>query len=247
MSVLSAQELKIFAVDEPPAAYVSADKSPEGYVVDIVNAMQKTLHDTTSIIFMPEGRGLNIVRDKPNTLLMSISRTPSREHNFAWIAQVMTKQWDVFTLADSPIEISQLDDLRHLESIGVVRGDVREEWLVNAHFANLNSVTLHQQTIQMLALGRVDAIVYENQGLVYQAKLLGIDPLHFKSVYILNRAPVYIVMSKLSSPALIKQWQQAFETINCNGELLKISLHWQIILNDKFDIHSEVENNILVF
>jgi polar amino acid transport system substrate-binding protein len=38
---------------------------------------------------------------EPDTLLMSISRTPSREHHFNWIAKVMDKQWEVCTLVNS--------------------------------------------------------------------------------------------------------------------------------------------------
>ena len=244
---IDAQELKILAVDEPPAAFIDSSNQPDGYVVDIVKAMQKTLNHHARINFIPEARGLNIMADEPNTLLMSISRTPSREPHFNWIAKVMDKKWEVFTMANRHISVGSLQDLRVLSSIGVVRGDVREEWLVNANFKNLNSVTMHKQNIQMLELGRVEAIVYEKHGLLIQANSLGIESSRFKSVFVLNQASVYIVMSKGSSPQLVKQWQMAFSEIAENGELQNIALRWQGILRSQLNIDSEVVNNILVF
>lgn len=242
-----AQEVKIFAVDEPPAAFINEKHHQDGYVVDIVRAMQHTLNDKTSIIFLPEGRALNILAKEPNSILMSISRTPDREHHYYWIAQVMAKKWQVYTLSDSDIVINTLDDLRSLASIGVVRGDVREEWLINKDFKNLNSVTQHKQNIQMLHLGRVNAIVYEKQGLAYQVNLLGIELSHFKPVFTLNEAPVYIVMSINSSVVQVKKWQHAFDTITANGELQTIAENWQFTLRQEFNISSKIKNNILVF
>lgn len=242
-----AQEVKIFAVDEPPAAYINEYNSQDGYVLDIVKAMQEALNDKTKIIFLPEGRALNILAKQPNSILMSISRTQAREQQYVWIGQVMSKTWRVYTLADSNIKINTLDELRSLSSIGVVRGDVREEWLINKGFNNLNSVTLHKQNIHMLNLARVDAIVYENQGLAFQSASLGIALSDFKSVLTLNEAPVYIVMSIKSSKKQIEEWQTAFQIIEDNGKLQDIAQHWQTKLTQKYNISSDIRNNILVF
>lgn len=243
----SSAELKIYAVDEPPAAYSNVEKKADGYVVEIVRAMQKRLNNNAKILFIPEARALNIMAEEPNTLLLSISRTSSREPNFNWIAKVMEKRWEVYTLVSANIEIESLQDLKLLNSIGVVRGDVREEWLINKSFKNLNSVTQHKQNIQMLELGRVDAIVYEEQGLAYQANALGLKQEAFKSVFILNQSSVYIVMSKNSSSQLVDQWQSAFSQISDSGELFSIALRWQAILLNEFNINAKIVDDILVF
>ncbi|GAC21015.1 substrate-binding periplasmic protein [Paraglaciecola arctica] len=242
-----ANDLKIFAVDEPPASFINEDGAQDGYVIDIIKAIQERLNDKTNIIFLPEGRALNILAKDPNSILMSISRTPPREQHYYWIAQVMSKKWQVYTLTNSEIVIETLDDLRALPSIGVVRGDVREEWLINKGFENLNSVTRHKQNIEKLNLSRVNAIVYEKQGLAYQVNNLGLELSHFKSAFILNEAPVYIVMSIKSSKQQVKKWQNAFEAIKVNGKLQNIAQNWQLVLLQQYNISSEIKNNILVF
>ncbi|MDP5030604.1 MAG: transporter substrate-binding domain-containing protein [Paraglaciecola sp.] len=243
----TAQELRIYAVDEPPAAYINQYEQQDGYVLAIVKAMQKELSNNTPILFIPEGRALTIMAREPNVILIGISRTPSREHHYFWLAQVMVKKWQVYALSGVAMNIDTLDDLKVLANIGVVRGDVREEWLINRHFKNLNSVTLHKQNIQMLKLGRVNAIVYDEQGLRFHANTLGFRLGDFTPVYTVNMAPVYIVMSKYSNPTLVKNWQQAFKTISKNGELQNISEQWQTKLAQKYNMTSEIRNNILVF
>jgi polar amino acid transport system substrate-binding protein len=241
------QELKIMAVDEPPAAFIGHDNAPKGYVYDIVKAMQQVTHNKTDIIFVPEARALNMLAQEPNAMLLGISRIPSREQHYFWIAQVMFKKWEVYVPAKSDIAINTIDDLRGLTRIGVVRGDVREEWLIDHYFTNLNSVTLHEQNIQMLDLGRVSAIVYDKQGMVFQTEALGLAIDEFRSVFTLNRAPVYIVMSKLSPMTIVAEWQNAFNTISINGELLAISKRWQASLLKLYKLDSDIQNNILVF
>lgn len=241
------QELKILTVDEPPVSYINQDNQADGYIIAIVNALQKSLDTEVEMVFVPEARALNIMANQANVMLLGISRTPAREQHFIWVAPLMFKKWQVYTLAQSAIEIKNIDDLRALSSIGVVRGDVREEWLVNKNFKNLNSVTLHKQNMQMLGLGRVNAIVYDKQGLIYQASDLGLELSDFKAVFTLNMAPVYIVMSIGSSTSLVEQWQAAFATLVANGELRAISEVWQARLMHKYQIQSEIQDNILVF
>lgn len=242
----NAKETKVFAVEEPPAAYINENLDQDGYVLDIFKAMQARTGLTSRVMFIPEARALNILAEEPNCMLMSISRTPARESRYIWIAHVMSKKWEVYTLTRSHMRIDSINALMALPSIGVVRGDIREEWLIGLNFSNLNSVTQHRQNIEMLKLGRVNAIVYEQQGLIYQAKALGLHPEQFKSVFTLNQAPVYIVMSLNSDPQLVALWQEAFVAIVNNGQLHMIAERWQRQLQ-QLNINSELHNNVLVF
>lgn len=244
---VTAQKTQILTVNEPPASYINNKQQPDGYVVDIVKAIQKNIGDESPISFVPEARALNITGSEPNVILFSISRTNSREQRYKWLGKVMTKRWEVFTLANSKLTVNSIAELRLIPTLGVVRGDVREEWLVNQNFNNLNSVTQHTQNIEMLWLGRVDAIVYEKQGLIYQLNQLGLDSTQFKSVYTSMEASVYLVMSNKSSPHLIQIWQDGYQQLYDSGQLERISYLWQTKLLYEFNISSEIVDNTLVF
>ncbi|WP_281556255.1 transporter substrate-binding domain-containing protein [Thalassomonas sp. RHCl1] len=233
---------------EPPANYLTPWDEPDGFATNIIQAMQKKLDDSTQIEFIPEVRALRLARQKANILLFSFSRTPKREHLFHWIGQVQTKKWHVISLKKNQLKIESLDQLKALPSIGVVRGDVREEWLAEQGFNNLSAVASHEQNIRRLLTGRVSSILYELQGLLHLTTSLKLDRQVFESVYVANQSDVYILMSKTgTSPDLLHRWQQAFSRLQQSGELKAIALKWQTRLRSKQNIPSEVINNILVF
>jgi ABC-type amino acid transport substrate-binding protein len=145
------------------------------------------------------------------------------------------------------IDISSLEQMKKLSKIGLVRGDVREEWLLEQNFTNLHSVTQHSQNIERLLMGRVPVIVYEKQGLYYLCKKLNIDVSLFKPVYAINESKVFIVMSKKTSPEKVKIWKEAFLQLKTEGEIKRISLVWQAKLRKEFNIESKISQEILVF
>lgn len=241
------QEMRILSVDEPPANYLNEKNEPEGFAVDIINALKKEVGSISEIEFIPEARAINLIRTQPNIILFSISRTSFREKDYRWIGPVFTKKWEVYTLKTSNFKVNDDEDLKTLPVIGLVRGDVREEWLINKKLTNLHSVTHHQQNIQRLLMGRVSAIVYEKSGLTQLMNEMEIDSSMIESIFTINEAPVYIAVSKKTSLKTFKTWQRAFEKIKKNGKLKQISTLWQTKLMDDFNIESKISNQLLTF
>ena len=132
----------------------------------------------------------------------------------------------MYTLKTSDFKVNNFEDLKTLPVIGLVRGDVREEWLINKKLTNLHSVTHHQQNIQRLLMGRVSAIVYEKSGLTQLMNEMKIDSSIIESIFTITEAPVYIAVSKRTSFKTFKVWQRAFENIKRNEKLKQISTLW---------------------
>lgn len=242
-----ANEIRILSVDEPPANYLNEKNEPDGYAVDIINALKKEVGSKSEIEFTPEARAINLIRTQPNIILFSISRTPFRENDYRWIGPIFTKKWEVYTLKTSDFKVNNFEDLKTLPVIGLVRGDVREEWLINKKLTNLHSVTHHQQNIQRLLMGRVSAIVYEKSGLTQLMNEMKIDSSIIESIFTINEAPVYIAVSKRTSFKTFKVWQRAFENIKRNEKLKQISTLWQSRLMEDFKIESKISNQLLTF
>lgn len=238
---------RIFSVNEPPANYINSLGEADGYVVDIMKALQKKVGNNSIIEFVPEARALRFMETKPNALMFSLSKTAERNNNYHWIGQVMSKKWQVYSLNTANIEVNNLAQLKQMSIIGLVRGDVREEWLLDQDFTNLHSVTQHSQNIQRLLMGRVPVIVYEKQGLHYLCKEMNIDISLFKSIYTIEESPVFIVMSKSSTVEQVKPWQEAFEQLREEGEIERIATLWQAKLAHEYAIESEISQEVLVF
>ncbi|WDD98790.1 transporter substrate-binding domain-containing protein [Thalassomonas actiniarum] len=245
--VAYANEFRILTVNEPPANYINTSGKADGYVVDIVRALRKEVGATAEIEFVPEARALNILRDKANVLVFSLSKTPFRQEKYLWVGQVLSKKWEVYTLLESELKIENKEQLKNLPVIGVVRGDIREEWLVNHKFTNLHSVTHHNQNIRLLLKERVSAIVFEKLGLAHLCRDLNIDVSLFKSIYTINTSPVFIVMSSITPPDTFHLWHNAYNKLKANGELEKISRLWQAKLLTDFNLDIGIADGLLVF
>lgn len=239
--------IQIITVIEPPASYLDSHGELSGYATEQVQALQKLLQDHSKIHIMPESRALLMASREPNLLLYGFSRTPDREQKYHWIMPLLRKSWVIYVHKDSPLRINRLDELRTLESIGVVRGDVREEWLKAQGFTNLYSSGSHAQNLARLRSGRLTAIAYEPQGMQYLLKETGLSPDEFRPLLNFHRSEVWLLMSRQSKSSDVQRWQAAAEQLKLSGQQLAISQRWQQRLWQTEQIQSHLQQDLLHF
>lgn len=246
--VLHSQPLRIITVVEPPASYLDSHGQLSGFSVEVVRAIQRSLGDKTVIEVLPEARAIHIARTEPNVILFSFSRTEKRENEFYWLAQLSVKTWSVYALSSNPVHIDSLEKLRKVKAIGVVRGDIREEWLLEQGFDNLHPSVNHQQNIHRLRSGRLDLIAYESQGIQHLLWEEGLDTTDVKSIYSLKNSDVYLLMSKSGTdPKLMQSWKSAAEKFRQSGQQQFIAEKWQMILKHYHNINTQAIEGILHF
>lgn len=239
--------IQILTVIEPPASYLNSHGELTGYATDLVQALQKQLQDRSDIQIMPESRVLLTASRQPNVLLFGFSRTMDREEKYHWIMPLLRKRWVIYVHKDSTLQINNLDQLRNLPSIGVVRGDVREEWLTAQGFTNLHSSASHAQNLARLRSGRLSAIAYEPQGMQYLLKETGHPPDEFKPVLHFHSSEVWLLMSRLTHSNEVQRWQTAAEQLKASGQQRVIAKHWQQRLRQTEQIQSTVQQDLLQF
>lgn len=240
-------QVQILTVIEPPASYLNSHGELSGYATELVQALQKLVLDRSDIQIMPESRALLMATRQPNLLLFGFSRTLDREEKYHWIMPLLRKRWVVYVHKDSQLQISHLDELRNLESIGVVRGDVREEWLTAQGFTNLHSSASHAQNLARLRSGRLTAIAYEPQGMQYLLKETGHQPDDFKPVFHFHNSEVWLLMSRQTPLTEVQRWQTAAEQLKSSGQQLDIARRWQQRLWQSEQILSSVQQGLLQF
>jgi len=189
-------ELRFVSVDEPPANFLNERGGVNGYVAEIIKELQKQLKIDNEIEVMPEARALHTLDANPNVVMFSISRTPEREQKYHWLAHVLTKRWIFYSLHDSPLDVSSLEQVIHSRTIGVVRGDIREKWLQERQASKLVRILNYNNAIEMLLMERIDLLFYESFGVYGTLKKLGYKSNMIKSQFVANASNVYIVMSK---------------------------------------------------
>ncbi len=103
---------------------------------------------------VPWARAMKRVKEVDNSLIISLSRIPSREAYFTWIVPQLDTEYAFISLA---AKIDSLDAARRQNSIGVFRATVHQEYLNDQNFTNLRLFNKFKPTIRMMEAGRLDA------------------------------------------------------------------------------------------
>ena len=238
---------QIITVIEPPSSYLDSHGRLTGYATDIVRALQKLTGDSTDIQLMPESRALLTASRQANVLLYGFSRTLERENDYHWIMPLARKKWVLYMRRDDPVQLNNLDDARVLETIGVVRGDVREEWLRAQGFTNLQTSSSHVQNLARLTSRRLNAIAFEPQGMQYLTRETGVLTENYRAALHFFDTEVWLLMSRQSPASEVARWQQAALQLQQSGQLEQIAKHWQQRLLHNEQIQSNIEGQLLSF
>lgn len=247
-NVSLAENIQILTVDEPPSSFLNEKGEPTGFSVDVVRELQKRLNNTSAIQIMPEARVIKTATESPDTLIFAFSRTPSREDKYHWIMHIIRKPWVFYSKKGANIHLKDLDDAKKVQRIGVVRGDVRENQLLDLGFKNTEAVTNFDQNIKKLQADRIPLLYHEPIGMAYTCKNLGIPVSEFEAVYSPKASDVYILMSKNgTSEETAKKWAEAAAKMKEDGTFQKIAEKWSQLIFEQVGIRPEYKDGALNF
>lgn len=244
----STDELKIWTVGEPPGNFVDEKGEITGLSVDYVREIQRRVGNKSDIRMLPWQRIYLTALNKPNIVLFSMARTPEREDKFHWIALVMRKPWAFYAKKGSGLRIKSLEDAGKVGKIGVLRGDVRAEWLGRKGISNLDEATDHKLNIEKLLRGRLDLIFYSPHGAAHICRELGVDFDELEPMLFPHMSLSHIAMSKNGTPPeTVRLWQETAQKIKDDGTFQKLAEKWAKYTIEKDGIDAEVKDGALNF
>jgi polar amino acid transport system substrate-binding protein len=247
-SPVYADELRIWTLSESPGNFVSDTGEITGLSVDYVREIQKRIGNTDSIQMIPWARIYQTALKKPNIVFFSVARTSERENKFNWIAIVMRKPWAFYRKKGSELQVNSLEDAKKVKAIGVMRDDIRANWLRQQGLTNLDDAADHEQNIKKLIRGRIDLIFYSPQGAAHICQKLGIDFNEIEPVLFPHASLSYIAMSKNgTSPETVKLWQKTAQQIKEDGTFDKLAKKWAKYTHEKDGVEAEVKGGALNF
>jgi polar amino acid transport system substrate-binding protein len=217
-----AQNLTIYCEDDPPNQMLAPDGKLTGMSVEITQEIQKRIGNQDPIEMVPWARGYDAALKNPNTVLMSMSRTAERNPLFHWVGPVLESNYTFYAKAGSKIVIKSLDDAKKLERVGVYNNDVRESYLSQAGFNNLERTTNNIQNFKKLMSDRLDVYASSPNQIEDEAKAAGFKASDAKPVYTFMKVQLYIAMSKGTPDAVVKSWCKAFASMQKDGSFAAI-------------------------
>lgn len=208
-----AVELKVVASINPLLQYPDQGEN-KGPTIGILNAILAEAQLKASVVFMPWARAFSIAESHPNTIILSMIRTPEREDNFYWIIKV-SKPARVFISLESHTE-NYVDTIEQAKKklIAVILNSAEHKELITAGFSeknNLYIVSSREQMVKLLANGRVDLIYTDPNNARVQLQAINKPniAIHYKKITMKNQRTSYIALNKDTDKAIAQRLQQA--------------------------------------
>ncbi len=243
-----AEELRIWGPSEPPGNFIDEQGEFVGLSVDVVREIQQRIGNTDTIEMVPWKRIYTSALKEPNIVFFSVARTPEREEKFYWITLMMRKPWAFYAKKGSGLHITSLDDAKKVSAIGVQAGDIRDSWLQQQGFTNIDRVASHELNVTKLERKRMELIFYSPQGMAHTCRELGYDFDTFEIVLVPHSSQSYLAMSKNgTSEETVKQWQDAVQQMKEDGTFDQLAEKWAAYTREKNGIECEVKDGALNF
>lgn len=217
-----------------PLQYRAPDGQPAGFVHAYV---QELLHQVSAQLplelqplqFVPLKRALMLAHDAGQVLVLSLARTPEREAEFHWVAEVAPYQlWIYRARAYSQPALRSLADLKGRQlRIGVQDRSNFHELLVAEGIGQpgdnnvLDLVPANARNLPKAALGRIDLFAHPDISLALRAQEQGLKAEDFVPLLLVRELsqPLWLALSKRSDPRLLPALQRAHAQLQAQGRL----------------------------
>jgi polar amino acid transport system substrate-binding protein len=195
----AAAPLTVVTEEFPPYSYTRGGKLT-GYSVDVVRAALDGAGLVYSISSYPWARAYQMAHSRPNVLIFSMVRSPEREQQFQWIAQIAKRSVYLYKLARRrDVNVATLEDMRRYR-IAANRGDIVEEQLHHLGFdADLSNDD--QTSLKKLMVGRVDLMVASEASIKGVCAAAGISCTLLERTMPMPGLTDYYVAASLGTPA----------------------------------------------
>jgi polar amino acid transport system substrate-binding protein len=216
--------LQILTEEWAPYNYTE-DGVLKGFSVEIVQGILKRLDETASLAAFPSMRTKLMLDSMPRTMMITMLRTPEREHLYKWIGPLGDGAIYFYQRSDSRLSIANLDDAKKVRLIACRSGGLVLNTLREKGFSNLDSASSDGASIyKKLLLGRCDLGISESPiGVRYVLKKMGYpaNALVQTPVQLIG-FPLYIACSKDIPDQEIADWQKALDALKASGVFASI-------------------------
>lgn len=223
--VAEAQTLQLLTTAVPPMAFVK-DGKLQGFCVEIVEQLQRSLGVSASITTMPWARAYQKAQTEPNTMLICPKRSAERERMFQWVGPLLSTHTGIYVKTRALAKLASLDQAKRISNILVVRASYTYQDLAGQGFHNLYEVNDAASMLRMLMADRAPAMMLEGQELDAVLNAAGISPGAVSSIFEMQSPSSNLAFSKDVSPQTVRRWQVALDAMKQDGRYGKVRDKW---------------------
>ena len=217
---VQAKDLKFYTEDAPPYNFKEGGEI-KGYAVDLIKRTLQVSNipvtkDTIKLI--PWARGIKLTQKKGlHNVLFTTVRVPPREKKWKWVGPIDKPiTFALFAKKGTPENTDLKEILK--DKIAVVRKDVGETELTTRSKklkvkANLLPTNTKEQMIKLVKTGKVKYLCFEEWGVRFKIKQMGLDNKDFVKVHTLFKLPAYYAFNKSISDDVAEGIQSSLDKV----------------------------------
>ncbi|MEZ7206828.1 substrate-binding periplasmic protein [Pseudoalteromonas sp. DY56-GL79] len=231
--IASPQETVHFvAEDLPPYHFINGQGEVDGGLVELAQAVADKASVTAKISIMPMARVLHELETKPNVVLLSWLKTPTREVYFRFLGTMCHTSASLIGLKQSQTPINDLDAAKRYRT-GTIRGYYSETFLKQAGFSEgyeLVLVSNYQSLWNLLFKGRIDFVLTNTLTLEKELNALKLDPKAIEHKLLLEHFPSELALAVNAEfpNELANRLQHALAELSQSGQQQAILERWKI-------------------
>lgn len=222
--------IQLFTEVAPPFNYYSGpvnDYTIEGSTMDFVREIQSRNAGSCEVDLTNWVDAYEVVQYQPNSALFTTARTPEREDMFQWVGPVSTLKACFYTLSESGIQITSLEDAKALSSIATPSNWYMHSFMIENDFQNIVATSFSPLVcFNQLLEGEVDAIFMYDLGINWLCETTSTPLTQISQQYEASYNEGYIAFSKATPSAIVNQWQSRLDEMREDGTYETIWNNW---------------------
>jgi polar amino acid transport system substrate-binding protein len=199
----------------------------KGPSIEILQAILKEAQLDAKVEFMPWIRAFSTASNNPNTLILSMIRTPERDDDFHWLIKVSNLSRVFISLTSKPENhVNNMHQAKQ-KLIAIVLGSAGYKELTSHGFSeqeNLYFVSDSELMVNLLENGRVD-LVYDDpvnvQNILNERGSLDVA-INYKEIAPENERSSYIAINKATDITIVNRLQQAARKFEKTAEYARL-------------------------
>jgi polar amino acid transport system substrate-binding protein len=176
------------------------------------------LHDYRLALY-PWARAYDMAQQEANVLIYLIARTPEREPLFKWVGEIMRIDYHFYKLKErKDIVVPDLQSAKNY-SVGVLREDVRYQYLRTQGFTKLVVSGLNIDNFRKLLNQQVQLVPMPESDVVMLCREAKVDFAGLEQVYTLDTMAtgLYMAYSQSTSDDIVVRTRAAFDSLKAEG------------------------------
>ena len=234
LALAATTTLTTVAQDNSAPKFISTPDGTKGFCVDALRAIERI---APNLRFTGLEHSEPPVRIEARLAAGSLDVACGRARNKTRAAYALDLEpamfharYTVAVRADDPVDVSRLDDIRRLGAAGMILGvhglSVMTELAAEGGLLIDDAAITPEANLTKLLAGRGRFFIYRSPGLKTLVRKAGLEAKVRVLPAVIYTTPLYLVVSRQLSPALIQELTRTVAELDRSGEFARIYERW---------------------